>query len=198
MIEGKNSYSTANRFILCSVLNVLCIKTNWSKTMFFLLCSKRALQHLFQMCYHIPKLPYVFWSLWAKVKVPTDSKCSQSERLLSGFEFISEYLSVITLNHCEGMAAAQVTWDLCSTIEFEDKRFFVYFSGGASAARCLHTWWRPNSSKLSLKRERWSSGTFSSSVKKKRLTVCLTAVDVFTVSWDHKNMIQINILMKKA
>lgn len=28
----------------------------------------------------------------------TYSKCSQSECLLSGFEFISEYLSVLTLN----------------------------------------------------------------------------------------------------
>lgn len=28
MIEGKNSYSTANRFILCSVLNMFFIKTN--------------------------------------------------------------------------------------------------------------------------------------------------------------------------
>lgn len=88
------------------------------------------------------------------------------------------------------MAAALVLWDL-STLEYEDKHFFMYLSGGTSAGVGLHARWRPNSAILNLRREQESSGTFGSSVKKK-------AVDVLTVTWDHKNVIHINILMRKA
>lgn len=124
LITCKTSYgwNTANKFILCSIVNMFFIKKqtehSHSKTMFLLLCSKRALQHLFQMCYHIPKIPYVFSSSRGEGETTrwlhTDSKCNQSKCLLFGLEF---------------------------TLEYEDKHFFMYLSGGAGVLLvypCMH------------------------------------------------------------